>query len=58
MDSPADKYASDDNHRSDPFLAIAQTMREFVSRLVGFFTVTEEERLKAGIYFRGEGHDE
>ncbi len=54
MDASTDQYTSDDNHRSGIFLALAQPFKKIVSWLVRFFTVTEEERSKAGIYFSGE----
>jgi hypothetical protein len=56
MDASTDQYKSDDNHRSSPFLAVAQALKDLVSSLVRFFTVTEEERSRAGLYFGGEEH--
>jgi len=52
----ADKYKAYIN-RSDPFSAVLQTVRGFVRRLVGFFAITEEDRLKAGIYISGQDRD-
>ncbi len=49
MDLSADKYKSDEKHRSHPFFEVAQLCRDFINRLAKFFTVTEEERLNAGI---------
>jgi hypothetical protein len=49
MDISADKYKSDSKH-SGLFLAVLHTLRGIVRGLIGFFTLTEEERLKAGVY--------
>jgi hypothetical protein len=57
MDASTDQYKSDDNHLSSPFLAVAQTFMNLVNWLVRFFTITEEERSRAGIYFGGEEHE-
>jgi hypothetical protein len=57
MDISTDKYKSDGN-RASSFLAVSQAIRGIVRRLIGFFTLTEEERLKAGISVGGEGRDE
>ena len=57
MDISADKYESEDT-RPAPFLAVLQTVRGFVRWLTGFFTLTEEDRSRAGVYFGGEGRDE
>jgi hypothetical protein len=51
-----DKYKSYIN-RPGPFSAVLQTVRGFVRRLVGFFALTEEDRLKAGIYVSGQDRD-
>ena len=37
--------------------SVWQTLRSFLSRLIGFFLLTKEERSKAGIYLGGEGRD-
>jgi len=37
--------------------SVWQTLRGFLSRLIGFFLLTEEERSKAGIFLGGEGRD-
>jgi hypothetical protein len=57
MDISADKYESDGS-RPGTFLAGLQTVRGIIRRVVGFFTLTEEDRSKAGIYLGGEGRDE
>jgi hypothetical protein len=57
MDIQADKFKSDTN-RLGPFSAVLQTGLGIVRWLIGFFTLTEEDRLKAGIYLGGEGRDE
>jgi hypothetical protein len=49
MDISADKYKSDGN-QPGPFLAVLQTIRGFIGWLTGFFTLTEEERLEAGVF--------
>jgi hypothetical protein len=56
MDISADKYKSYGN-QSNPFLAVMRTIQGFVMRLIEIFTLTEEERLKAGIYLGGEGRE-
>jgi hypothetical protein len=56
MDISSDKYKSYGNP-SNPFFAILQAVQGLVRRLIGLFTLTEEERLKAGIYLGGEGRD-
>jgi hypothetical protein len=56
MEILTDKCKSDGN-QSNPFFAVMRTVQGFVSRLIGIFTLTEEERLKAGIYLGGGGRD-
>jgi hypothetical protein len=56
MEISGDKYQSDEN-RAGPFFALSQTVRDLVRRLTGIFTLTEEERSKAGIFRGGEGRD-
>lgn len=48
MDISADQSKSD-SKRSRPFLTVLQTIRGFIGGLIGFFTLTEEERLEAGV---------
>jgi hypothetical protein len=57
MDISTDKYESNSNRQS-PFSAVLHTLRGILRWLIGFFTTTEEDRLKAGIYFGGEGRNE
>jgi hypothetical protein len=57
MDIQADKFKSDTN-RLGPFSAILHTGLGIIRWLIGFVTLTEEDRLKAGIYLGGEGRDE
>lgn len=57
MDISADKYKLVINQPGH-ILAVLHTMLGIVRGLLGFFTLTEEERLKAGIYLGGEGRDE
>jgi len=56
MDIPVDKSKSG-SKRPGPILAVMQAITGMVRWLVGFFTLTEENRLKAGIYVGGEGRD-
>ena len=57
MDISADKSKSD-SKRSRPFLAVLQTIRGFIGGLIGFFTLTEEERLEAGVIVSKQWRDE
>lgn len=56
MEIAADKSKPDGN-RPGPFLAVAQTVRDIVRRLIGFFELIEADKLKAGIHVSGEGRD-
>jgi hypothetical protein len=49
MDLSVDKYAPDEKSRSQRFFGVVQLFRDFINRLAKFFTVTEEERVNAGI---------
>jgi hypothetical protein len=53
MDMLVDKSIN----RSDPLLAIWNTVQDIVRWPIKFFTLTEEDRLKAGIYTSGEEQD-
>jgi hypothetical protein len=44
-------------NRSGAILAVVQTVRDMVGRLLGFFALTEDERLKVGIYPGGMEQD-
>jgi len=57
MDTPSDKYKPYYGNRLGPFLAVLRSIRGLARQLVGFFSSTEEERSKAGIYLGGEGRD-
>jgi hypothetical protein len=57
MDISADKSKSD-NNRPRPFLAVLQTIRGFIEGLIGFFTLTEEERFEAGVVIGNQWRDE
>jgi hypothetical protein len=57
MDISVDKSELDGN-RLGPFLAVSQTVRDIVRRLIGFFELTESDKLKAGIDVSGEGRGE
>jgi hypothetical protein len=56
MDILSDKHASNFN-RTGSFSAVSHTVLGIVRWLVWFFTLTEEDRLAAGIYVGGKGHD-
>ena len=56
MDSLAGKYKSDIK-RPGPFSGVMRTAQGITRWLIGFFTFTKEERLKAGIYLKGEGRE-
>ncbi len=56
MEISGDKYQSDGN-QSNPFITLLRTVKNLFDRLTGIFTLTEEERLKAGIYLGGEGRE-
>lgn len=45
------------NNNPDPLTGEAFTRRDIVEKLIGFITLTEEDRLKAGIYIGNEGRD-
>jgi len=49
MDIPSDRNDSK-ACRPGAILALAQTVRGMVGRLIGFFSLTEAERLKVGIF--------
>jgi hypothetical protein len=51
-----DTYQSDGN-RAGPFFGLSQSVRRLARRLIMIFTLTKEERSKAGIYLGGEGRD-
>jgi hypothetical protein len=57
MDLSTGKHKLDES-RVGPFLTILMTFKVWARRLVGFFVLTEEERLEAGVYVRGKGLDE
>ena len=56
MDNLSDKYISNVN-RPGPFSAVLHSVLGIARWLIGFFALTEEDRLKAGIYVGGEGRD-
>jgi hypothetical protein len=55
MDISSENGKTSGNLRSDFFLAVLQTVRGSIRRLVEFFTLTEAEQTKAGIYIRRRG---
>ena len=56
MDILADQSKSDRN-QPGLFLTLVHALRGVVRWLTGLFTLTEENRLNAGIYMGGEGRD-
>lgn len=56
MNFSADKFKPFTN-RTGPILAIFHKALGIAKRLIGFFSLTEEERLMAGIYRDGEERD-
>jgi hypothetical protein len=54
MDISGEKYNPDGN-RLARFSVVLQTVRSIFRRLVDFFTLTEEDRSNAGVYFSDEG---
>ncbi len=54
MDIPANKNKSDWN-RSGPFSAVIHIVLDIFDRLMGIFTLTESDRMKAGIHVRRRG---
>jgi hypothetical protein len=55
MDIPSDDYKPNSGNR--PFLTVLRTVSGLFRRLIGIFTLTEDDRSKAGIYLGGEGRD-
>jgi hypothetical protein len=41
--------------RSDPWRAVFRAVRDIVKRIAGFFTLTDADRMKAGISIRRRG---
>jgi hypothetical protein len=54
MDISADQSKSN-RHWPKPFLVVLQIIRVFIEGLIGFFMLTEKERLEAGIYVGNRG---
>ena len=52
----SDKYISNVN-QPGPSSAVLHTVLGIVKWLIGFFTLTEEDRLTAGIHVGGQGRD-
>lgn len=57
MDISSDEYKSDKTQLVH-FSAMMQTVKRIFRRLIGFFILTEEERLQAGIQVGSQGRDE
>jgi hypothetical protein len=45
-------------YRPGPLQAVVQAVRDMVARVYGFFALTEDERLKVGIYLGGMEQDQ
>jgi hypothetical protein len=56
MDLSTDQ-SSPNSHQPGHLSALSHSFRNMVRRLIGFFTLTEEDRSKAGIDLGGEGRD-
>lgn len=56
MDISTDQYKPEDSP-SGPFSAVSQVINSLFKWLTGFFTLSDEDRSKAGIYRGGEGRD-
>ena len=57
MATSSDKNTPYYGSRSNPFAAVLRTIEDFFSRLIGLFTLTEDELKQAGIHLDGEGRD-
>ena len=57
MDVATDQYKSGTN-RASHLSALLHTLLDMVVWPVKFFSLTKEDRLKAGVYVRGGRHDE
>lgn len=56
MDTLSDKYDSN-SYRPNPFSIVLNTILGFVRWLAGFFMLTEEDKLAAGISVDGKDRD-
>lgn len=56
MTTESDNYISNVNQPA-PLSAVLHTVLGIVRWLIGFFTLSEEDRLAAGIRMGGEGRD-
>jgi hypothetical protein len=57
MDIISEEYKSESTKPSTS-LAVLQTARDFVSSLIGFFTLTEDDKSNAGINIHRNRDDE
>jgi hypothetical protein len=55
MDISAEKRGTSGNHWADAFSDFLQIVLGLARRLVELFTITESDRMKAGIYIRRRG---
>ncbi|MBN2500021.1 MAG: hypothetical protein JXB38_04580 [Anaerolineales bacterium] len=56
MDISADKYESEGNNLG-LFLAVLHTLSGIIREMIGFFTLTEGERLEAGVVIGNQWRD-
>ena len=56
MDVTSYEYKPETNRRG-PLSVLYHTLQGMFIRLIAFFTLTEEDRLQAGVYVRGKGRD-
>jgi len=54
MDISTDGHPSQAD-RPDPYAEVLRNLRNIIRRLIEWFTVTDEDRTKAGIYIRRRG---
>ena len=55
MDTSSGKYKPYYGTALGPFVAVSHCIQSHVRRVIKFFVLTIEERLKAGIFFGGQG---
>jgi hypothetical protein len=57
MDISSDQYKTTRNQSSSFPFKLNRTVQRIYERLEGFFTLTEEDRLRAGIQYSGKRDD-
>jgi hypothetical protein len=55
MDIPDEKGKTSEKHRLDFLSAVLHFLPGIIRRMIAFFTVTEADRMKAGIFIRRRG---